>query len=70
MKAIDGYFLIKPDDRAWRPSNIMRIPNADFLESLRGARRNPVIVRRNVIGCTECFAPLVLVHDEYSSPIH
>src|ERR1700675_4037709 len=31
MKAIDGYFLIKPDDLAWRPSNIMRIPNADFL---------------------------------------
>src|SRR5881296_1560275 len=32
MKAIDGYFLIKPDDLAWRPSNMMRIPNADFLE--------------------------------------
>jgi mannose-6-phosphate isomerase-like protein (cupin superfamily) len=32
MKAIDGYFLIKLDDLAWRPSNMMRIPNADFLE--------------------------------------
>ena len=32
MKAINGYFLIKPDDLAWRPSNIMQIPNADFLE--------------------------------------
>lgn len=32
MKAIDGYHLIKPDDLRWRPSNIMRIPNADFLE--------------------------------------
>jgi mannose-6-phosphate isomerase-like protein (cupin superfamily) len=32
MKAISGYVLIKPDDLAWRPSNIMRIPNADFLE--------------------------------------
>jgi mannose-6-phosphate isomerase-like protein (cupin superfamily) len=32
MKAIDGYFLIMPDDLVWRPSNIMRIPNADFLE--------------------------------------
>jgi len=32
MKAIDGYFLIKPDDLAWRPSNMMQIPNADFLE--------------------------------------
>jgi mannose-6-phosphate isomerase-like protein (cupin superfamily) len=32
MKPIDTYFLIKPDDLAWRPSNMMRIPNADFLE--------------------------------------
>jgi mannose-6-phosphate isomerase-like protein (cupin superfamily) len=32
MKAIDSYFLIKPDDLFWRPSNIMKIPNADFLE--------------------------------------
>jgi mannose-6-phosphate isomerase-like protein (cupin superfamily) len=32
MKAIDGYHLIKPEDLAWRPSNMMRIPNADFLE--------------------------------------
>jgi mannose-6-phosphate isomerase-like protein (cupin superfamily) len=32
MKAIDGYFLIKPDDLAWKPSNIMQVPNADFLE--------------------------------------
>jgi mannose-6-phosphate isomerase-like protein (cupin superfamily) len=32
MKAVDGYFLIKPDDLAWRLSNLMRIPNADFLE--------------------------------------
>jgi mannose-6-phosphate isomerase-like protein (cupin superfamily) len=32
MKAIDGYFLIKPADLAWRPSNLMEIPNADFLE--------------------------------------
>jgi mannose-6-phosphate isomerase-like protein (cupin superfamily) len=32
MKAIEGYHLIKPDDLHWRPSNIMRIPNADFLE--------------------------------------
>ena len=32
MKAIEGYHLIKPDDLQWRPSNMMRIPNADFLE--------------------------------------
>jgi mannose-6-phosphate isomerase-like protein (cupin superfamily) len=27
-----AYFLIKPDDLQWRPSNLMKIPNADFLE--------------------------------------
>jgi len=32
MKPIDGYFLIKPEDLNWRLSNLMRIPNADFLE--------------------------------------
>jgi mannose-6-phosphate isomerase-like protein (cupin superfamily) len=32
MKAIEGYFLITPEDLHWRPSNIMKIPNADFLE--------------------------------------
>jgi mannose-6-phosphate isomerase-like protein (cupin superfamily) len=32
MKPIGGYFLIKPDDLSWRPSNMMKIPNADFLE--------------------------------------
>jgi mannose-6-phosphate isomerase-like protein (cupin superfamily) len=32
MKTIQGYHLIKPDDLHWRPSNLMRIPNADFLE--------------------------------------
>src|SRR5262249_20043347 len=32
MKPIDGYRLIRPEDLAWRPSNMMRIPNADFLE--------------------------------------
>ena len=32
MKPIDGYHPIKPDDLTWRPSNMMRIPNADYLE--------------------------------------
>ena len=32
MEAINGYFLIKPEDLAWRLSNLMKIPNADFLE--------------------------------------
>ena len=33
MKTIDGYFfLIKPEDLHWRPSNLMKIPNADYLE--------------------------------------
>lgn len=32
MKPIDGYRLITPDQLAWRPSNQMRVPNADYLE--------------------------------------
>ncbi|MDB6003777.1 MAG: cupin [Prosthecobacter sp.] len=32
MNPIEGYHLIKPDDLTWRLSNLMRIPNADFLE--------------------------------------
>ncbi|MBP7951394.1 MAG: cupin domain-containing protein [Verrucomicrobiales bacterium] len=32
MEPITGYTLIKPDDLRWRPSNLMKIPNADFLE--------------------------------------
>ncbi len=32
MKTIEGYFLITPDDLHWRPSNLMKIPNADYLE--------------------------------------
>lgn len=32
MKAVEGYHLIKPEDLFWRPSNLMQIPNADYLE--------------------------------------
>jgi mannose-6-phosphate isomerase-like protein (cupin superfamily) len=32
MKPIQGYHLIKPEDLFWRPANLMKIPNADFLE--------------------------------------
>jgi mannose-6-phosphate isomerase-like protein (cupin superfamily) len=32
MKPIQGYSLINPADLHWRPSNLMQIPNADFLE--------------------------------------
>src|SRR3954451_2347033 len=32
MKPVTGYHLIGPDSLQWRPSNLMRIPNADFLE--------------------------------------
>jgi mannose-6-phosphate isomerase-like protein (cupin superfamily) len=32
MKAFQGYRLIRPEDLFWRPSNLMKIPNADFLE--------------------------------------
>lgn len=32
MNPIQGYHLITPDDLIWRPSNLMKIPNADYLE--------------------------------------
>src|SRR5690606_7883070 len=32
MKTIQGFTLIRPEDLHWRPSNLMRIPNADYLE--------------------------------------
>src|SRR4051812_20035508 len=32
MKPIEGYHHIRPDDLSWRLSNLMRIPNADYLE--------------------------------------
>ena len=32
MKAIQGYHFIRPEDLQWRPSNLMKIPNADYLE--------------------------------------
>jgi mannose-6-phosphate isomerase-like protein (cupin superfamily) len=32
MKTFQGFQLIRPEDLFWRLSNIMRIPNADFLE--------------------------------------
>lgn len=32
MKPVQGYHLIQPEDLSWRSSNLMRIPNADFLE--------------------------------------
>ena len=35
MKPFQGYQLVQPDDLFWRPSNLMKIPNADFLERTR-----------------------------------
>jgi mannose-6-phosphate isomerase-like protein (cupin superfamily) len=32
MKTFSGHQLITPDDLHWRLSNLMKIPNADFLE--------------------------------------
>jgi mannose-6-phosphate isomerase-like protein (cupin superfamily) len=32
MKPIQGHHLIKPEDLFWRLSNLMKIPNADYLE--------------------------------------
>jgi mannose-6-phosphate isomerase-like protein (cupin superfamily) len=42
MKAIDGYFLIRPEEQAWKEAQPMKIPFADILErtqsELLGAR--------------------------------
>ena len=32
MSCSNPYTVIQPDDLHWRPSNLMKIPNADFLE--------------------------------------
>src|SRR5215831_4601518 len=32
MSTIHGYHFIHPEELYWRPSNLMKIPNADFLE--------------------------------------
>lgn len=32
MNPNPGYHLITPNDLFWRPSNLMKIPNADYLE--------------------------------------
>ena len=32
MKAIEGYFLIKPEDLSWKLANPMKIPYGDLLE--------------------------------------
>jgi mannose-6-phosphate isomerase-like protein (cupin superfamily) len=32
MSTFQGYQLIEPEDLYWRPSNLMKIPNADYLE--------------------------------------
>jgi len=32
MSSIQGYHLVRPEDLCWRPSNLMQVPNADFLE--------------------------------------
>ena len=36
MKPIQGYHLVKPEDLLWRVSNLMKIPNADYLERAGG----------------------------------
>lgn len=42
MKPVEGYFLVRPEDLHWRLSNMMKIPNADYLErtksEIMGAR--------------------------------
>ncbi len=35
MKPIEGYFVIRPDELHWKPSNLMRSPHADVLRRTR-----------------------------------
>ena len=35
----DGYSVLQPEAQSWRPSNIMKIPNADLMKTLGGAER-------------------------------
>jgi mannose-6-phosphate isomerase-like protein (cupin superfamily) len=35
----DGYAVLPPEAQSWRPSNIMKIPNADLLKDLGGNER-------------------------------
>src|SRR5436853_3528029 len=35
MSPLDGYFVIQPQDLHWKTSNLMKVPNADFLERTR-----------------------------------
>jgi hypothetical protein len=39
MKPIRGYHLTGPEDLRGRPSNLMKIPNADYLE--RAGSKDP-----------------------------
>jgi len=32
MRTFQGYYVIRPEDLLWRESNLMKIPNADYLE--------------------------------------
>jgi mannose-6-phosphate isomerase-like protein (cupin superfamily) len=32
MKSIQRYYVIRPENLHWRPSNLMKLPNADYLE--------------------------------------
>ena len=61
MKAIQGYHLIKPEDLFWRPSNLMKIPNADYLErtgsenlAARLWRLLPAVVCLHSRGAAKC----------------
>lgn len=44
MKAIQGYHLIKAEALFWRPSSLMKIPSADFLER-KEARKGRALMR-------------------------
>ncbi len=35
MKPINGYFVVRPENLLWKPSNLMQVPQADLLRHTR-----------------------------------
>jgi hypothetical protein len=63
MKPIQGYHLITPGGLHWQPSNLMKIPNADFLERTGNEHgREAVLAERGCVADQpqQCPVPSVL----------
>jgi hypothetical protein len=54
MKAIQGYHLVEPKDLFWRPSNLMQIPNAEYLERTGSENIGARLWRFHKPPCVQC----------------